>query len=188
MIDLSETLLNSPSEDKSTKSDRWADVLSDLDQDSEESDCSEDSDPDPSVEEDIHGRDISLPQRDVQNKPDRPKADFPRPAPRTPAALVPAIIDAPELKRMKRVTILESIHEGDLIGESNATLQTMEVVPAALHTLQTIQTLQRAEIDAIIRITEIEVFAEAEPSFDIASTRLSTPSIVVDATSLIGKW
>jgi hypothetical protein len=163
------------------ESDKWADMLGDLDQDSDESDCGDDPDLDPRIEVDIHNKDISIQWMDVQNKADMPKAASGRLEPKTPAALIPFLSDMPKLERTKHFTVLESILEEDLSEEADATLQAMEVVPAALQALQTLQTLHIAEMDAIVKITETEVYAHREESFDMA-TRLNLLSTATTAT------
>ena len=179
-----DTLLNSPSDEEATTTsqDKWADALDDLDQDSEESECGEDSDIDASIEGDIHGKGSSIQQLGVEHKNNKPNPSFIGREPKPSAALFPYGSGMPELKRMKHLPVLESIVEEDLKDGANVIAQTMQLLPAALHTLQALQTLQIAEMNAIVRITEIEIIAEAETSLDTGSMRLSTSSIVAAAS------
>lgn len=129
-------LLSSQTEPTEALPDRWRDQLSDLEDDSDESSCSDEFEPADDLDYPAQNVAPDQHQSQLQSSDGQIERLIIRPSPRRPPPLLQIVEAMPKLERMKHCPSLESIDEEDVNCLVQETLQAMEAVPVALQTIQ----------------------------------------------------
>jgi hypothetical protein len=147
LIDLTEALLKYKLETDESKSDKWSDVLLDLDEDSDGSSCGDDSEVEDLYDQASSDFEYDNCNPDHQNDHEDPNTMVIRPTPRRPAPLLQTVDVMPKLERMKYCPTLESIEEEDVACMIQETLQAMDAIPVAMEAiLAALQAMQALTI------------------------------------------